>query len=201
MTCASCALLRTRAVFFSRTVCPSVRMCGSALRYVPQSTQVRQSVRASLTNLRTEYVDCLVLHSPLRSYADTLRVWRQMEEAVAEGHARSLGVSNCYELSELQRLWSDARVKPSVLQNRFYAQTNFDVELRRFCASHDVQYQSFWTLTANPSAVQSRALGRVAKAHGCTREQASLRPCWPLHSSNALCVSYKARGSCAPAQR
>ena len=33
-------------------------------------------------------------------------------------------------------------------------------------------YQSFWTLTANPKALSSRPLRRVAKAHGCSEEAA-----------------------------
>merc|ERR1712051_1176497 len=101
-----------------------------------------------------------------------MRVWRQMEQAVDAGHCRTLGVSNCYVLRDLERLCIDARIKPAVVQNRFYRDTGYDKELRSFCRANTIQYQSFWTLTANPRPLQSRALSRVAKAHNCTPEQA-----------------------------
>eukprot|EP00193_Tetraselmis_chui_P006449 CAMPEP_0177766546 /NCGR_PEP_ID=MMETSP0491_2-20121128/8578_1 /TAXON_ID=63592 /ORGANISM="Tetraselmis chuii, Strain PLY429" /LENGTH=259 /DNA_ID=CAMNT_0019282959 /DNA_START=104 /DNA_END=880 /DNA_ORIENTATION=- len=45
----------------------------------PFHEQVSQSLARSLDNLNTSYIDSLVLHSPLRSRADTLAVWRQFE--------------------------------------------------------------------------------------------------------------------------
>jgi diketogulonate reductase-like aldo/keto reductase len=64
----------------------------------PLAEQVAQSFAASLRNLQTAYLDCLVLHSPLASPAQTLEVWRAMESLVAGGGVRQLGISNCYEL-------------------------------------------------------------------------------------------------------
>jgi len=134
--------------------------------------QVEQSVAASLKNLRTTWVDCLVLHSPLASHADTLRAWRAMEVEVSRGRCRSLGISNCHDPKQFELLYGEARIKPAVLQNRFYADTGYDASLRRFCRERGIVYQSFWTLTANPSALRSRPLKRVARAHGCSSEAA-----------------------------
>lgn len=136
--------------------------------------QVRQSVAASLSNLRTSYVDCLVLHSPLPTHQETMTAWREMERHVASGEVRALGVSNCYDAAALSKLHAEADVKPSVLQNRFYAETRHDTDVRRFCRSHGIAYQSFWTLTGNKNLVQGRAVRAVAKAHECTPEQAWL---------------------------
>ncbi len=47
-----------------------------------------------------------------------MQVWQAMEAEVARGGVHMLGVSNCYALHQLQKLWSDAVVKPRVLQNR-----------------------------------------------------------------------------------
>src|SRR6202008_1345644 len=41
----------------------------------PLPEKVRQSFAASLRNLHTDYVDGLILHSPLASPGDTLEVW------------------------------------------------------------------------------------------------------------------------------
>jgi diketogulonate reductase-like aldo/keto reductase len=116
----------------------------------PLSEQVAQSFQVSLRNLRTDYLDCLVLHSPLESDNDTIVVWRAMEALVDQGGVRQIGISNCYEPSLFERLYRSARVKPAVLQNRFYDRSGYDGKLRAFCRQHRVVYQSFWTLTANP---------------------------------------------------
>mgnify|MGYP002630689667 CR=1 FL=1 len=137
----------------------------------PLDVQVKQSVAVSLNNLRTDWIDCLVLHSPLATHRDTMVVWRAMEQALAAGHVRSLGVSNCYDLDTFQRLYDEAKTKPTVLQNRFYRDSGHDTALRAFCAAHGVRYQSFWTLTGNPSAVSSDAVRKVAETHACTPQQ------------------------------
>jgi diketogulonate reductase-like aldo/keto reductase len=85
----------------------------------PLREQVCQSVAASLRNLRGSYVDCLLLHSPLSNHNDMMEVWRAMEVEVERGRARMLGLSNCYQLPVLQKLWSEAAVKPRVVQNRW----------------------------------------------------------------------------------
>ena len=122
---------------------------------LPLEDQVQHSLQVSLDNLQTEYLDSLVLHSPLPTFEETMRVWRQFETFMDQGTVRRLGISNCYELDYFTRLYDAARIKPSVLQNRFYADSNFDTDLRKFCQAKQIWYQSFWTLTAS-----RRALGR-----------------------------------------
>lgn len=132
--------------------------------------QVRQSVAKSLENLRTTYLDALVLHSPLRKFDETLRVWRTMESFVKNGTVLSLGVSNCYEPRLFRQLYDAAESKPAVLQNRFHARTGFDHDLRAFCNDHNVTYQSFWTLTANRKALRRADVKRLAKSKGLAPE-------------------------------
>ncbi|WP_345969257.1 aldo/keto reductase [Sulfurimonas sp. HSL1-6] len=133
-------------------------------RNAPLPEQVAQSFRVSLDNLRTGYVDSYVLHSPLFPFARLLSVWRAMETIAADGGARQLGISNCYELRTLQRLFDEAEIKPAVLQNRFYADSGYDVELRAFCDANGIRYQSFWSLTANPHLLGSEPVIRAAMA-------------------------------------
>lgn len=63
---------------------------------------------------------------------------------------RYLGLSNTYSLSMLRAVYDAATVKPSFVQNRFYADSGYDIELRAYCRANEIRYQSFWTLTANP---------------------------------------------------
>jgi len=110
-----------------------------------------QSLTQSLRNLQTDYLDSLVLHSPLPKLEDLREVWQAMENIVDAGKARQLGISNCYQTERLRDLYQWARIKPAVVQNRFYAQTGYDRDIRDFCRRHGMLYQSFWTLTANPA--------------------------------------------------
>merc|ERR1712167_341277 len=104
-----------------------------------------------------------------------MEVWRAFERIVDAGGARQLGISNCYDLGTLRSLHAEARVKPAVVQNRFYADSGYDMELRQWCASQGVIYQSFWTLTGNPSVLRSRAVQQIAQERGRTAEQVFFR--------------------------
>ena len=141
----------------------------------PLAEQVAQSFAASLRNLQTAYLDCLVLHSPLASPAQTLEVWRAMESLVAGGGVRQLGISNCYGLGEFKALYDSARIKPSVVQNRLYAETGYDREIRAFCRSRRIIYQSFWTLTANPHVLKEGIVAGLASKYGRTPPQVFFR--------------------------
>ncbi len=141
----------------------------------PLAEQVAQSFARSLENLATDYVDSLVLHSPMRDAESLAEVWTAMEAIAEEGRARLLGISNCYSLAYLEHLWSTAKVKPGVVQNRFYAATGYDVDIRGFCAEHGMVYQSFWTLTANAELLASPELLGPAERHGRTPAQILFR--------------------------
>lgn len=133
----------------------------------PLPEQVAQSFAASLRNLQTDYVDCLVLHSPLPAEKQTLQVWRAIETIVDAGGIRQAGISNCYNLADFQHLYHSARIKPAVLQNRFYAGTAYDRELRVFCRQQHIVYQSFWTLTANRRLLAHATIAALAKMAQC----------------------------------
>ncbi len=129
------------------------------------STQVAQSFEVSLKNLQTDYVNSLVLHSPIFPYKDLLEVWSAMEQIYENAQTHALGISNIYDLPTLKRFYDDASIKPSYVQNRFYAESDYDVELRKWCLQHGIVYQSFWTLTANPHILQDETLFQLSRTH------------------------------------
>ncbi|HVE73038.1 MAG TPA: aldo/keto reductase [Thermoanaerobaculia bacterium] len=115
------------------------------------ATQVRQSFAKSLEHLQTDFIDSYVLHGPSRRRglgpADW-DAWRAMEELHADGKTRALGISNV-ALDQLEELVPAAKVKPSFVQNRCYAATGWDYQVRAFCREHEIVYQGFSLLTAN----------------------------------------------------
>jgi len=146
----------------------------NAVPYDPKASleiQVAQSFEVSKRNLGTSYVDSLVLHSPLFPYANLIKVWKAMEEVYERGEARQLGISNCYDLELLVRLYEDAVIKPAVVQNRFYDQSGYDIELRQWCSQKGIVYQSFWSLTANPNILGSREFFALTQKYDKTEAQ------------------------------
>jgi diketogulonate reductase-like aldo/keto reductase len=161
---------------FLQTKFTSVGGQDRRLPYDPDAdtaTQVRQSAAVSLEHLRVETIDSLVLHGPsfrhgiAREDADA---WRAMEALHDAGTVRLLGVSNVSldQLAEFHRL---ARVKPAFVQNRCFASTGWDRDVRAFCAANGVAYQGFSLLTANPQALRSRAVADAAARTGRTPAQ------------------------------
>jgi diketogulonate reductase-like aldo/keto reductase len=133
--------------------------------------QIRTSLASSLQNLRHipdssegTYVDCLLLHSPLPTIENTIDAWHILESYVPS-QIRTLGISNV-TLPVLQVIYERSTVKPSVVQNRFYPQTRYDVPLRAFCKEHQITYQSFWTLTGNPALLKSKPVAELAGTTG-----------------------------------
>jgi diketogulonate reductase-like aldo/keto reductase len=131
----------------------------------PLEEQVHTSLASSLSHftfpgLGEPYIDCLVLHSPLPTLLETQRAWKVFESYVPH-KIRTLGISNT-SLPVLKSLNTEMSIKPSVVQNRFYPATNFEVVLRQYCREEGIIFQSFWTLTGNPQLMKSRVVKEVA---------------------------------------
>jgi diketogulonate reductase-like aldo/keto reductase len=107
--------------------------------------------------------------------AQTLSVWSTLESFVDSGQIRQLGISNCYRLAELDGLYRASRIKPAVLQNRFYADTRYDREIRIYCNHCQIIYQSFWTLSANPHLLTHKTVTALASKHNRTAAQILFR--------------------------
>ena len=123
--------------------------------------KIHTSIASSLINLQTgtpedSYIDCLVLHSPLPTYAETVKAWQVFSSYVPH-KIRALGISNT-PFSILKSLHNDMKIKPSVVQNRFHEAKNWEVQLRKFCRSNEIVFQSFWTYTGNPKLLQTEPI-------------------------------------------
>lgn len=144
-------------------------------RIAPLNEQVNQSFEVSKKNLCVNYVDGLILHSPLENIDRTMIAWQAMEQIYKEGGTKQIGISNCYDLEILKQLYEAAFIKPAVLQNRFYQDTDYDNEIRKWCNEQKIIYQSFWTLTANPKILFSEAIQKAAQTYKKSAEQIFFR--------------------------
>ena len=141
------------------------------------AAQVRQSVKSSLAHLGVSRLDSYILHGPSRRHGLTgtdWEIWRAMEAAVSAGETAFIGVSNVSR-DQLAALTEGAEIAPAFVQNRCFAHAGWDVDVRLFCADHDIVYQGFSLLTANPAVVTSRQVGEIARRHGRTVAQIVFR--------------------------
>jgi diketogulonate reductase-like aldo/keto reductase len=130
----------------------------------PLTEQVNQSFASSLEHLHTDYLDSYVLHGPYERYhfgASDWEVWRAMETIYKTGKTRMIGVSNV-TADQLDELCVGAAVKPAMVQNRCYAITGWDADVRRICREHGIIYQGFSLLTANVDAINGSPVRAIA---------------------------------------
>jgi diketogulonate reductase-like aldo/keto reductase len=170
----------TREQLFLQTKFTWQRGQDHRLPYDPDAdlpTQVHQSIDSSLEHLGVTRIDSYLLHSPSRPYgigeADW-ETWRAMEDAVRAGRVGLLGVSNI-SLEQLATLIAGVNIAPAFVQNRCFAHNRWDADVRALCETHDIVYQGFSLLTANPQVLSSPRLIAIARRHGKTVAQVVFR--------------------------
>lgn len=141
--------------------------------------EIKQSIKSSLRNLVTPYLDSVVLHSPLRTVNATVEAWKVLSAHVPHP-VRAIGISNV-TANLLKTLWPTPGPGPSpgpgivtpveeieishpplrlpaMVQNNFCRRNGrWGVEVRSFCRERGIAYQGFWILTANRELWQNRA--------------------------------------------
>jgi len=156
-----------RSELFLQTKFTYARGQDARLPYDPAASltsQVQQSFASSRVHLGVEWIDAYVLHGPATGRgwtADDREVWRAMEALHDGGSVRLLGVSNISR-EQLVALCDEARVVPAVVQNRCYARTGWDREVRAVCRHRGILYEGFSLLTANQRELADPAVAAMA---------------------------------------
>lgn len=143
----------------------------------------RRSIERSLRDLKTDYVDLFLIHWPLPMHygGNFGRTWAVLEEFLALGQARSIGVSN-FEPHHLETLLLTASTKPEVNQ----------VESHPFLQNqrvHDIDAQhgiltEAWSPLARGRAAQDPTLSAIGSRHGKTAAQVALR--WAIQRGDIV---------------
>jgi diketogulonate reductase-like aldo/keto reductase len=169
-----------RSDLFLQTKYTYARGQDERLPYDPGATiadQVRQSCESSLRHLGVDAIDALLLHGPWSDRgwsAQDREAWRAMEELRQRGVVRLLGVSNV-TAPQLEQLCSEAVLPPTFVQNRCYARTGWDKEVRDLCRKAGAIYQGFSLLTANRKELEGPLMTAMCKRLGATVPQLVFR--------------------------
>lgn len=161
-----------------------------------------KDVESSLALLQVAYLDLVLLHtpaprtdSPFLQKATTqeqrdrlpnpqdreameaarLEAWRGLEDCVAKGIVRDIGVSN-FTVAHLGQLVTreDVKIRPSVNQVEFNPHQT-DPELYQFCQKEGILLQAFAPLGNGKELLDDPVLVEIAKKKGKTPAQVCLR--------------------------
>ena len=139
----------------------------------PIAEQVAQSFASSLEHFAVDTFDSLVLHGPSQREGlaeEDREAWRAMETIAHSGRVKLLGVSNV-NAGQVAELVALSTVPIAFIQNRCYADRQWDREVRALCDEHGIIYQGFSLLTANKHVLASPKVTAIAKAYGKTTSQ------------------------------
>ena len=166
----------TRTDVFVQTKFTHRRGQDHRLPYDPDaelSTQVAQSLASSLEHLGTGYVDSYLIHGPAShsgwSDADA-QVWAAMMNERDAGRTLRIGVSNV-SLQHLKQMAAAGAEMPAFVQNRCFARTGWDRDVRALCRDRQIIYQGFSLLTANAELLRHPLVAGLARKAKVTPAQ------------------------------
>ncbi len=149
----------------------------------PQSypyEQCKKDIDATLRRLNMDYLDLLLLHQP---YGEYTQAWKAMEEAVAEGKVRSIGLSNFPE-HKIQEILDVATIVPAVLQVEINPYWNQHA-LKQFLADKDVTFEAWYPLGHGDAKLRNEPVfARLAEKYGKSPSQIILR--WHIQEGNVI---------------
>ena len=134
----------------------------------------RRAFDATLSALRSDYVDLFLIHWPLptRYDGDFVSTWHVLEEFAKDGRARSIGVSN-FQVAHLDRLADNSQTVPAVNQIEAHPYFGND-EVRAYGREHGIVTEA-WAPIAQGTVLDDEVIGAIATAHRKTPAQVVLR--------------------------
>jgi diketogulonate reductase-like aldo/keto reductase len=186
-------------------------ICTKVWNHLHEPEEVKWSIENSLKNFGLDYVDLFLVHWPIAAEKDEDNkpkigadgkyvikkdltenpepTWRAMEEVLASGKARAIGVSN-WTIDGLKKLMSFAKVKPAVNQIEIHPFLPNE-ELVKFCLENDILPAAYSPLgsqnqvpTTGETVRSNKTLNEVAERSGNTLAQVLIA--WGLRRGYAV---------------
>ncbi|MDH6521761.1 2,5-diketo-D-gluconate reductase A [Streptomyces sp. SAI-135] len=136
---------------------------------------------ASLEKLGLDHVDLYLIHWPTPARDLYVETYKVLEEILASGRTRAIGVSN-FRVSDLRRLQESTGVTPAVNQIELHPALQQN-ELRAFHAEHGIATEA-WSPLAQGAVLKDEPIVQIAGSHGVSPAQVVLR--WHLQSGNVV---------------
>lgn len=130
-----------------------------------------RSIDESLSKLRTDYIDLLLVHQPFGDYYGT---YRAMEQAYKTGKVRAIGLSNFYD-ARFVDLAENMEVKPAVVQLETHVFSQ-QVKMRQLAAEYGTRVMAWSPLARGMNGLfDNEMLKTIARRHGKDIAQVCLK--------------------------
>ena len=139
------------------------------------------ALRESLQRMGTEYVDLYLIHWPNPRADKYVETWRAFEKLAADGHTRSIGVSN-FEPAHLDHLAAQTHTTPDVNQIELHPLFQ-QRELKRYHTEHGIATEA-WSPIAQGAVLDDPLITELALRHGRSPAQVILR--WHIQLGNIV---------------
>lgn len=150
--------------------------------YPSQFADPGAAIDQALEKLDVGYIDLMLLHHP---GSGDVAAYKAMEQAVADGKIRSIGLSNWY-VEELEEFLPQVTIKPALVQNEIhpYYQEN---DVIPYIQNLGIVVQGWYPLGGRGHTAEllgNDVISAIAKAHGKSSAQIILR--WNLQKGVAV---------------
>ncbi len=175
-----------------RGVGEGIRTCGVAREELFVGSKVAAecksyesaaaSIDETLNKMGLDYLDMMIIHSPQpwvevnqsenRYYAENKEVWRALEDAVAAGKVKSIGVSN-FNQKDLENILEDCKIKPAVNQVLCHI-SNTPGEIIEFCQKNGIVIEAYSPI-AHGEMLKNELVAEMAEKYNVTVPQLCIR--------------------------
>jgi 2,5-diketo-D-gluconate reductase A len=131
-----------------------------------------KAFETSLETLGFDYLDLFLIHWPMPAVLDYAETWKAMEQILASGRVRSIGVSN-FQPAHLQRLFDETSIVPVINQIEVHPYLTQD-DVRAFNTEHKIATEA-WSPIAQGGVLNDPAITAIAERVGKSAAQVTLR--------------------------
>ncbi|TGD73278.1 aldo/keto reductase [Mangrovimicrobium sediminis] len=168
-----------------------VRSCGVQRDDIYVTTKLAAEVKSykeavasiddSLVTMGLDYADLMIIHSPQpwmefagddRYHEGNLEAWRALEEALAAGKLRAIGVSN-FERGDIENILGGCSVKPMVNQVLAHI-SNTPFDLIDYCEEQGILVEAY-SPVGHGELLKNPAIQEYAAKYGVSVPQLCIR--------------------------
>lgn len=134
----------------------------------------------ALEKLGVDYIDLLLLHQPMGDY---IGGYKAMEEAVAQGKVKSIGISN-FSQSQFEEIMEIATIPPAINQVETHP-FNQQVEMMEYMDQYGTVIEAWFPFGGRGHTQElfnNETIVEIAQAHGKTSAQIIVR--WHLQAGH-----------------
>lgn len=136
----------------------------------------------SMEQLGLDVLDLYLIHWPLPDHEDYVETWKALEELLASGRTRAIGVSN-FQVAHLEKVLAEADVVPAVNQIELHPYL-VQAELTAYHAEKGIRTEAWSPLAQGGELLGDDTVARIAERVGKTPAQTVLR--WHLQKGHII---------------